>query len=54
MAVSFNFCCITLFSVTVYAARDIQTDIRLLQAREVLLNVFRYLVYLHNRKQIEQ
>lgn len=54
MSVSFHFCCITLFLITVYAARDIQTDIRLLQAREELLNVFRYLECLRNRKQIEQ
>lgn len=47
MAVSFNFCCITLFFVTVYAARDIQTDIRLLQAREVLLNVFLDIWYIY-------
>lgn len=33
------FCCITLLFVVVYTARDIQTDIRLLRAREELLNV---------------
>lgn len=43
MYIYLHFCYIILIYITAYAARDIQMDIRLLRAREDLLDVLSYL-----------